>query len=974
MAVALSLADGLLGNAVAYERDTVVFYYPLMVWAAGWLHAGTVPLWAPQLFGGYPIFADGEIGLSYPPVLLALLALPPDRALIALRLLHLSIAALGTFALARAWRLPYAAATLAGVTFALGSFMQAEIHHENIARTAAWLPLALALCERALRATGRARLAWTALGSLVVGLESLSLHTQILVTDLLVLAAYGALRCWMGPIASISRRWWSRPVALLSVFPPVAGLGVAVGGVQLLPLAELARFSPRGGGITYADAASYSLTPYGLVQLIFPFVFRDGENHQWGLWTHWESYLYVGLVPLVLAAVAIARVRRREVWGWAGLAAVGIVLALGQYSPVNLHHALWLVPGLAGLRAPGRFSLVAVLALAMLAAYGLAWLQWPRIEPTRPRWRAWPFAAALLGPLLLVGALGGAHSWLLARPEEARALVAAWYLSLPRDSYALTASGVYAGLLWATDVANARAVGAVAGLLAIGLALAAWRSGPWAWVRVWPGWPAALVAAATLDLLVFGWSIHPREPLSVLAATPPAATVVRDRLASDAAQGQPARVLASPVLAQVAPNRLAPLSLQEANGYTSLESRWHSEYLRRVFSVDDDLLDLWNVRYVLEPARYGTLASYKGVSYLPQNPLLRGPAHNALADETFRVPAGFRLSELRVVAALVNAVDTPQDAPVGEILLKSASGEVLERRTLRAGRDVMDWAAENPNVSPKLQHQRVEVAGLAFETGRDGRQESRLLSYAHVSLDRPTTADAVEVRSLVSGGELVLYGAALVDPSGATSQLFGRQKSKYREIFRDREVAVLENTAAYPRAFLVDTARVAPSPGAALDVMARGPFDPRREVVLAGDTPPVLVAHVLSTATDLAPSLPRGDPADLGRAEVERYGLTDVVVRVSTPGDALLVLSDSYYPGWRAFVDGQERPLLRGDVLFRVVQVPSGSHTVEFRFEPSSVYAGLAVTLVALATLATMLAVALWPRRSTPKRSAPGVS
>ena len=74
-----------------------VFYFPLMT-LGGWsaFPIGEPPLWTPQIFGGYPIFADGEIGLAYPPVLLALLVLPADRAFVVLRLLHLSIAALDT--------------------------------------------------------------------------------------------------------------------------------------------------------------------------------------------------------------------------------------------------------------------------------------------------------------------------------------------------------------------------------------------------------------------------------------------------------------------------------------------------------------------------------------------------------------------------------------------------------------------------------------------------------------------------------------------------------------------------------------------------------------------------------------------------------------------------------------------------------------------------------------------------------------
>ena len=378
--VSLSVADGLLANVVPYERDTTVFYFPLMSWAAERLHQGELPLWTPQVFGGYPIFADGEIGLAYPPVLLALLALPADRAFVVLRLLHLSIAALGTFALARTWKLPYSSAVLAGVVFSLGNFLQAQIHHENIVRTASWLPVMLAVLERALRSNGwRAQLRWTMLAAVPLGMAGLSLHSQMLAIDLLILAGYGAFRWAVGPLASVAvgtaRAWLGRLIAVARVCAPVALLGLGLAAVQLVPLIELAGFSRRGSGIPYAESAAYSLTPYGLVQAIFPYVFRGPGNQQWGLWTHWESYLYIGLVPLVLAIVALTCVRRREVLAWGVLGGLGLILALGQYSPINLHYLLWLLPGLSGLRAPGRFTLVVVLAGGMLAAYGLAWLQ-----------------------------------------------------------------------------------------------------------------------------------------------------------------------------------------------------------------------------------------------------------------------------------------------------------------------------------------------------------------------------------------------------------------------------------------------------------------------------------------------------------------------------------------------------------------------------------------------------------------------
>jgi uncharacterized membrane protein YfhO len=83
-----------------------------------------------------------------------------------------------------------------------------------------------------------------------------------------------------------------------------------------------------------------------------------------------------------------------------------------------------------------------------------------------------------------------------------------------------------------------------------------------------------------------------------------------------------------------------------------------------------------------------------------------------------------------------------------------------------------------------------------------------------------------------------------------------------------------------------------------------------------------------------------------------------VTIHVSATADAWLVLSDTYYPGWIASVDGQSAPVLRGDVLFRVVPVPAGEHEVEFRFEPASVKLGLPTSLAAILIVLGMLVLA----------------
>jgi hypothetical protein len=90
-----------------------------------------------------------------------------------------------------------------------------------------------------------------------------------------------------------------------------------------------------------------------------------------------------------------------------------------------------------------------------------------------------------------------------------------------------------------------------------------------------------------------------------------------------------------------------------------------------------------------------------------------------------------------------------------------------------------------------------------------------------------------------------------------------------------------------------------------------------------------------------------------GRVTFERDEPDHVALRVSAPGYRVLVLADTFYPGWHARIDGQERPIFPSDVLFRGVIVPPGVHDVTFDYRPLSLWLGC------LLAFCTWLAVAV---------------
>jgi hypothetical protein len=269
---------------------------------------------------------------------------------------------------------------------------------------------------------------------------------------------------------------------------------------------------------------------------------------------------------------------------------------------------------------------------------------------------------------------------------------------------------------------------------------------------------------------------------------------------------------------------------------------------------------------------------------------------------------------------------------VAEVELRDSSNALVATTELQAGRDSMDWACAV--LQGVVQHACVTSAGTTIEDGA-ADPATRQLSYAGFTFAAPVQATTMTVRAVTPTGEFVLYGGAAVSADGSLDQLFGKTKTKYREVYADNEIRVLENTAAYPRAFVVPDAAVAPSLGSALSQMVHQPFDPDQEVILADDA----TTHSAGVA---------GLRGGHGTARVTSYEPNDVRIQTASDADAWLVLTDTYYPGWTASVDGQPASVLRGDVLFRVVPLPAGEHEVEFRFAPTSVSVGLAISIAAL--------------------------
>jgi hypothetical protein len=199
----------------------------------------------------------------------------------------------------------------------------------------------------------------------------------------------------------------------------------------------------------------------------------------------------------------------------------------------------------------------------------------------------------------------------------------------------------------------------------------------------------------------------------------------------------------------------------------------------------------------------------------------------------------------------------------------------------------------------------------------------------------------------------VLFGhLALLVPSIRT---FVAQAGLVHRVTTEN-VILFENPQALPRAFVTYRVRSAPAdPDALLGMMSRPTFDPLAESFVEG--PPPFVA-----AAD-APA--RGQPAAFVRDDE-----TDVELEVTLERPGLVVLADSFYPGWHATVNGAAAPIVPTNLLFRGVPAPAGTHRVRLVYDPASVRFGGLLSSIGLGGLA-WLALGGGTRVTAPRGGSP---
>jgi hypothetical protein len=390
-------------------------------------------------------------------------------------------------------------------------------------------------------------------------------------------------------------------------------------------------------------------------------------------------------------------------------------------------------------------------------------------------------------------------------------------------------------------------------------------------------------------------------------------------------------------------NLAGPLGRRSVNGYVPLARHRTLEALggmrpggllpRAFLETPPALLEGLGVRWVQAPANVLAQPARASLSALPLPTGRRRLFPFAVGAAT----------EVRVESYLADGAAVGQDEVVALVHARLAASGRDFTFPLRAGVDTAERAYDDPAVRPLVRHARPRVARTTSEGGAP-----RYSYEGTLTLPGRYYLDGVGIERAPGAGHLALGDVILYDAVGtraSVSSNVGRylsDASRFREAAATPSIRLFEVPASGGRARVVAKVRVLAGEADVLQSMrGKGPsLDPLKEALLTAE----------DARGAVLPTDGRASAADVVRMEP---GLIEA--RAEGPG--LLVVAESWDPGWTASLDGRQAPLLRANHAQMAVTLGPGLHRAVLRYHIPGLPAGLG-----LAALGVLLLLGMWAR------------
>jgi hypothetical protein len=191
-------------------------------------------------------------------------------------------------------------------------------------------------------------------------------------------------------------------------------------------------------------------------------------------------------------------------------------------------------------------------------------------------------------------------------------------------------------------------------------------------------------------------------------------------------------------------------------------------------------------------------------------------------------------------------------------------------------------------------------------------------------------------RSMISP-ESKLYINGIEVSGNLCFNTYTKRDNPFELIKTYQKFYLYQNREAMYRAFIVQEALFRGNDSEILSLLKNSSFNWKNAVVIFGKNNSIKYPDANSSIN------------------INEYGPTHIKIHVTTNQPGFLMLTDTYYPGWNAYVNGTHEVIFRANYAFRAIKITPGTHIVEFKYEPTSVYLGGVISLFSLLIFITIL-------------------
>jgi uncharacterized membrane protein YfhO len=365
--------------------DLTELNLPLRFMAASAWQAGQVPLQSNLLAAGFPLLAEGQAGVFYPLNFLYIF-LPFWLAINISLLLNFFLAALFSHWYFRSLKVSQAGSLFAAIAFSFGGFFIFRLKHLNLINAAIWLPLLFYLIEKYF--TAKKKYLVVACWPLVLAVQFFAGHPQITYVTAISAMVYFGLRLWQEEGNNIK----SVILKFGLIWLAVGILALGLSAIQLLPTLVNSLDSGRSISLDYSQIVRLAYPVASLAFFVSPYIYGNPAENSFvnnfqAFGVFWENNIYFGLLPLILALVAILFLfaKNKLVRILTVFSLCCWLVVFQDLSPVFI--ILWKTfPGFEMFRFHQRFLLPILLVLTALAGLGFDYF-WQELRRIKPRFR-----------------------------------------------------------------------------------------------------------------------------------------------------------------------------------------------------------------------------------------------------------------------------------------------------------------------------------------------------------------------------------------------------------------------------------------------------------------------------------------------------------------------------------------------------------------------------------------------------------